>query len=146
MPPVQPAYARGEQDVAQAAAALPPVPDGHARLFRGVPDYDPARETRAPYSDADMQRVSDLVNRRVQGQQLTPEENAFVRGAINNQQSRFYSENPVSAAQVAGADGAVLYVDVPKNQVAQFQNMTQQGAGYNLPHAFYKLGQALFKK
>jgi len=147
-----PVYARGEQEVAAAAQALPPVPDGHVRLFRGVDNYDSARETRAPYSDAEMQRVGDLVSRRVQGHPLTPEEGAFVKGAMNND-VRFYSDNPAVAAQAAGANGAVLYVDMPRNQAAQFQNMQSaatfqngQGMSYNLPHAFYQLGRALFNK
>jgi hypothetical protein len=88
----------------------------------------------------------------VQGHSLTPEEGAFVKGAMNND-VRFYSDNPAVAAQAAGANGAVLYVDMLKNQAAQFQNMQSsatfqngQGMSYNLPHAFYQLGQALFNK
>lgn len=150
-PSFQPAFAQGEQQVSAAANALPPVPDGHVRLFRGVQDYDPGREMRAPYSDADQQRVSELVDRRVQGHSLTPDEDSFVRGAMNNQ-TRFYTDTLAVAAQAAGANGAVLYVDVPRSEAAKHQNLASsatyqdgQGMSYGLPHALYQLGKALLK-
>ena len=109
-------------DRLKADKPLPPVPEGHVRLYRGVHDTKGlAKEFSPNATPKERQRwwdlTKDLSGRPGDFEKLPAaiqKELKELLPKINSPDIKFYTDDIKTAQKYAGKDGHVLYVDIPK--------------------------------
>ncbi len=110
-------------------AVEPPVPDGHMRLYRGVKPEAFGTEFSAPMTMQERKLFGKMLMGDIPHNQWTKEQETFYKKAVESrsfQGGKYFSDNIGTAKDYAGAQGKVIYVDVP-NEVA-YKNMRDAGA------------------
>ena len=94
----------------------PPVAPGCVRLYRGVKPEGFNSEFAKPFSESEWDRWNNICNQLTKGKKLNAEDSEFFQTAKEGRRFvgiRNYSDDKSVALNYAGADGKVVYVDVP---------------------------------
>ncbi|MBP9090119.1 hypothetical protein KBI23_03760 [bacterium] len=95
-----------------------PIPPGHTRLYRGVTDKGLEGEFKVPLNQQEGRRLDELL----MDPNIDAKGHAELLKLVERRKAdgKYYSDYKDTALDYAGANGKVLYVDVPTREAASY--------------------------